>query len=146
MKSDRSSHHKSQSHADNFAEEIATKERHKLHARKTKPYGGVWFGLGFAGLIGWSVVVPTLLGMVIGAWIDRQFPSQISWTLAMMLGGMTLGCLVAWEWISQEQERIARSQPPPEQLVDRDVDGISPSEMKSQIQSQIQIQESEKHD
>lgn len=138
MKSDQPQHHKSRSpadnFADNFAEEIATKERRKLYARQAKPYGGVWFGLGFAGLIGWSVVVPTLLGLAIGAWLDYQSPSKISWTLAMMLGGMTLGCLVAWEWISQEQERIARSQPPPVPLVDHDADPISPSEMKSQIQ------------
>lgn len=93
-----------------FAQEISNKERRKLHARGTKPWG-VWFGLSFAGLIGWSVVVPTLLGMALGAWIDRQFPSDMSWALALMLGGLALGCLVAWQWITQEQERIARSQP-----------------------------------
>lgn len=29
-----------------------------------------------------------------------------------MLAGLTIGCLIAWEWVSQEQERMARSQPP----------------------------------
>ncbi len=95
-----------------FAKAIANKERRKLYARQAKPYGGVWFGLGFAGLVGWSVVAPTLLGMALGIWIDFQFPSRFSWTLALMLAGLTIGCLIAWEWVSQEQERIARSQPP----------------------------------
>jgi len=95
-----------------FTKAIGNKERRKLYARQTKPYGGVWFGLGFAGLVGWSVVVPTLLGMALGIWIDRQFPSQFSWTLALMLAGLTLGCLIAWEWVSQEQKRMASSQPP----------------------------------
>ncbi len=95
-----------------FAKAIANKERRKLYSRQAKPYGGVLFGLGFAGLVGWSIVAPTLLGMALGIWIDFQFPSRFSWTLALMLAGLTIGCLIAWEWVSQEQERIARSQPP----------------------------------
>ena len=95
-----------------FTKTIGHKEQRKIHARDTKPYGGVWFGLGFTGLVGWSTVAPTMLGMAIGTWLDRQFPSQFSWTLSLMLGGLTLGCLVAWEWVSREQERIAKSQPP----------------------------------
>jgi len=128
LKPNQSSRHKSRSPTNKFTEAIATKGRRKLYARQAKPFGGVWFGLGFAGLIGWSVVLPTLLGMALGAWIDLQFPSQMSWTLALMLGGMTLGCLTAWQWITQEQARIARSQPPPDQLADRDPDFISQHE------------------
>ena len=94
-----------------FAQAIANKERRKLYARQAKPYGGVWFGFGFAGLVGWSIVAPTLLGMALGIWIDHQSPNQFSWTLALMLAGLTIGCLTAWEWVSREQERMARSQP-----------------------------------
>lgn len=101
---------KSQTHL--FANAIANKERRKLYARQAKPYGGVWFGLGFAGLIGWSVVAPTLLAMALGIWLDFRFPSQFSWTLALMLAGLTIGCLTAWEWVSKEQKRMAKSQPP----------------------------------
>ncbi|MEH2063458.1 MAG: AtpZ/AtpI family protein [Nostoc sp.] len=101
---------KSQLHL--FAKAIANKERRKLYARQAKPYGGVWFGLGFAGLIGWSVVAPTLLGMALGIWLDFRFPSNLSWTLALMLAGLTIGCLIAWQWVSQKQKRMARSQPP----------------------------------
>jgi ATP synthase protein I len=103
---------KLRSPASDFTKAIGNKEKRKLHARQTEPDGGVWFGLGFAGLVGWSIVAPTLLGMLIGAWVDRQYPSQLSWTLALMLAGLTLGCLVAWEWVSREQERMAKSQPP----------------------------------
>ncbi|MGQ4650619.1 AtpZ/AtpI family protein [Lyngbya aestuarii] len=95
-----------------FTKAIGNKEQRKIHARQTKPDGGVWFGLGFAGLIGWSIVAPTLLGMLIGVWVDRQYPSRLSWTLALMLAGLTLGCFVAWEWVSKEQERMEKSQPP----------------------------------
>ncbi len=112
MKTPLSPSRKSRLQTDRFQLAIANKERRKLYARQAKPYGGVWFGLGFAGLIGWSVVVPTLLGMALGIWIDSQFPSQFSWTLALILAGLTIGCLIAWEWVSQEQQRMAKAQPP----------------------------------
>ena len=43
-----------------FAGEIGAKAARKIKARKSTQ--GVWFGLGMMGLVGWSVVVPTLLG------------------------------------------------------------------------------------
>jgi ATP synthase protein I len=54
------------------------------------------------GVIGWSVVVPTLIGIFVGVWIDRNWPSQFSWTLMLMLGGLVMGCLNAWKWIQTE--------------------------------------------
>ncbi|MEH1869988.1 AtpZ/AtpI family protein [Nostoc sp.] len=116
---------KSQMHL--FAKAIANKERRKLYARQAKPYGGVWFGLGFAGLIGWSVVAPTLLAMALGIWLDFRFPGQFSWTLALMLAGLTIGCLIAWEWVSKEQKRMARTQPP-DDFPPSSADDLNPEE------------------
>jgi ATP synthase protein I len=101
---------RSQTHLN--AKAIANQARRKLYARQAKPHGGVLFGFGFVGLVGWSVVVPTLLGMALGIWIDFKFPHRFSWTLALMLAGLSIGCLMAWEWVSQEQQRMARDQPP----------------------------------
>ena len=63
---------------------------------------GVRFGLGLMGVIGWSVVVPTLLGAAIGLWLDRHYPGGRSWTLALLVAGLTLGCLNAWHWVTKE--------------------------------------------
>ena len=68
--------------------------------RNTTP--GVWFGLGLMGMIDWSVVVPTLLGAAIGLWLDRHYPGGRSWTLALLVGGLTLGCFNAWHWVAKE--------------------------------------------
>ena len=48
-----------------FGREVRAKAVRKLHARRN-PTPGVWSGLGMMGLIGWSVVVPTLLGTALG--------------------------------------------------------------------------------
>lgn len=87
--------------------EIKSKQTRKLHARRTKD-SGVWFGLGMMGTVGWSVTVPTLLGVALGIWIDRRWPSSVSWTLVLLFGGLILGCLNAWFWVSRQQEEIER--------------------------------------
>jgi len=58
-----------------------------------------WFGLGTIGVVGWSVVIPTLLGVALGLWIDRNWPSHFSWTLMLLLGGVMIGCINAWYWV-----------------------------------------------
>ncbi len=122
-------HKKAQSPARIFLDAIVNKERRKIKARQSKPFGGLWFGLQFTGLVGWSIVAPTLLGLTIGMWIDRHFTSQISWTLALMLAGLSMGCLVAWEWVTQEQERMTQSQNPPNLSKNNDPEKISEQEV-----------------
>ena len=62
----------------------------------------LWQGLGVIGMVGWSVVLPTLLGLALGHWLDRVAPTRASWTLTWMLGGLIFGCAGAWRWVDQE--------------------------------------------
>ncbi len=92
----------------NFAGEIGTKAARKLKARKSTQ--GVWFGLGMMGLIGWSVVVPTLLGAALGIWLDNHHPGKHPWTLSLLVVGLAVGCLNAWHWVAKE-EKAMRDEP-----------------------------------
>jgi ATP synthase protein I len=92
----------------NFTHKVGAKEKRKLRARREKNRS-VWFGLGLLGLIGWSVVVPTLLGVALGIWLDTRMPSRFSWTLTLMFAGLILGCLNAWQWVTREQASIKRT-------------------------------------
>ncbi len=74
------------------------KESLKIRGRKERDET-VWFGLGMFGVVGWSVAIPTLIGVAVGVWIDRSWPSQFSWTLMLLIGGLMLGCLNAWYWV-----------------------------------------------
>ncbi|MDT8399584.1 MAG: AtpZ/AtpI family protein [Pseudomonadales bacterium] len=85
----------------NFVDKIGVQVARKLKARRDRS-SGLWFGLGMMGLIGWSVVVPTLLGTGLGIWIDKHHADEHSWTLALLMAGLTLGCLHAWLWIARE--------------------------------------------
>jgi ATP synthase protein I len=88
-----------------LADRVGAKAARKLRARRSGT-PGVWFGLGMMGLIGWSVVVPTLLGAALGLWLDQRYPGGRSWTLALLMAGLTLGCLNAWHWVSKEDQAM----------------------------------------
>ncbi|MEO8337812.1 MAG: AtpZ/AtpI family protein [bacterium] len=84
-----------------FAEQIGKKAARKLKAQRN-PAPTAWLGLGMMGLIGWSVVVPTLLGAALGIWLDKRHAGTHSWTLALLVAGLALGCLNAWRWVANE--------------------------------------------
>lgn len=92
-----------------LAAQVGAKAARKLKAQRN-PAPGVWSGLGLMGVIGWSVVVPTLLGAALGLWLDRHYPGGRSWTLALLVAGLTLGCLNAWHWVSQEDQAMRDEQ------------------------------------
>jgi len=84
-----------------LAEQVEKRTQRMLRARRESDRG-VWFGLGMFGLVGWSVAIPTLLGIALGVWLDMRFPGRISWTLTMLFVGVVLGCLNAWFWVKRE--------------------------------------------
>ena len=58
--------------------------------------------LAMIGTIGWTIVIPTLIGIFAGRWLDRQFSAGIFWTLGLLTAGLTLGCWMAWTRIRGE--------------------------------------------
>lgn len=96
---------KYQRKAEKIGKAVVTKETRKIRARCEKN-NIVWFGLGMFGIVGWSVAVPTLIGIALGILIDLKWPSRYSWTLMLLVIGVILGCLNAWFWITYEQKEL----------------------------------------
>jgi ATP synthase protein I len=90
-----------------FSAQIGAQEDRKLNARRVR--SPVWQGLGMLGLIGWSVCLPTLLGALLGRWLDGHHPGTHTWTLALLVAGLCLGCANAGRWLNKEQRAIRRS-------------------------------------
>ena len=86
-------------------EQIEIDERRKRRWQRKKGRSA-WFGLGLSGLVGWMIILPTLLGILIGAWIDENFPSSIPWTLVLMLLGLVFGATSTYFWLMREQKDI----------------------------------------
>jgi len=77
-----------------------------------KPKLSMWQGLGVIGMVGWSVVLPTLLGLAVGHWLDRVAPARFSWSLSLMMGGLIFGCAAAWRWVDQEWSQLESEDSP----------------------------------
>jgi ATP synthase protein I len=103
-----------------LSEEVGTRELRKVRARRTRDRT-LWHGLGAAGVVGWSVAVPTVIGVLLGLWIDRTWPGRFSWSLALLLAGVTLGCLNAWYWVSSESKMIKEEEE--SKMVDEEEEG-----------------------
>jgi ATP synthase protein I len=89
-----------------FVMKVAAKAARKQKAQHEKLHP-VWSGLGIFGLVGWSVALPTLLGALLGLWWDRRHPGLHSWTLALLVAGLLIGCANAWYWVSREDQAIS---------------------------------------
>ncbi|MBE9167147.1 AtpZ/AtpI family protein [Pleurocapsales cyanobacterium LEGE 06147] len=85
-----------------FLGQIKDKSARKRQGRQEEEYS-IWYGLGLFGFVGWSIAIPTLIGIAIGIWIDTHYPSRYSWTLMLLLIGVIIGCLNAWYWIERER-------------------------------------------
>jgi ATP synthase protein I len=92
-----------------FSRQIGLKAARKLKVQRAGEQS-VWFGLGMTGLIGWAVAVPTILGALLGLWLDRHHPQAHSWTLALLVAGLVAGCANAWHWVTQ-QDKAMRDDP-----------------------------------
>lgn len=53
--------------------------------------------LAMIGALGWTIVMPTLIGIFVGRWLDRAFGSGIFWTLGLLVLGLAIGCTLAWK-------------------------------------------------
>jgi ATP synthase protein I len=92
-----------------FKKAVSKKLARKLRVQRDGKQG-MWFGLGMFGLIGWSIALPTFLGAMAGLWWDRHHVSTHSWTLALLIAGLVIGCANAWYWIAQEAKAMQDSE------------------------------------
>ena len=91
--------------ADRFANKVAKKETLRIRGLKHKDET-VWFGLGMFGIVGWAVALPTLIGIALGLWIDRTWPSQYSWALMFLIIGVVIGSINAAYWVRKIRNSI----------------------------------------
>ncbi|MBY8826539.1 AtpZ/AtpI family protein [Hephaestia mangrovi] len=77
----------------------------RLRARRQREADGVpslASGLGRIGVLGWQIVIPALIGLAIGRWLDHRFGTVIFWTAPLLILGVALGCWSGWAWIKRQ--------------------------------------------
>jgi ATP synthase protein I len=58
--------------------------------------------LGQIGILGWSIVVPTLLGLAIGHWLDKRFHTGVFFAAPLLMAGAAFGLWSAWKWMHRQ--------------------------------------------
>lgn len=96
-----------------FSEEIGLEEQRKLRVLRHL-HEPIWLGFSVSGVIGWGIVVPSLAGLTVGAWLDSKHPGKHSWTLSLFAAGLLLGCFHAGYWMNKEWRSIRAEQEEPQ--------------------------------
>jgi len=60
--------------------------------------------LSMIGSLGWLVILPTLLGLGLGRFLDQAFNSGIFWSAAFIFLGVAFGSYLAWRHITGDKE------------------------------------------
>jgi ATP synthase protein I len=75
----------------------AVRLRRARRARRQREGEGSFAeSLGMIGVLGWSIVAPTLAGIFVGRWLDHRLSSGILWTAGLLVLGLAAGCALAW--------------------------------------------------
>jgi len=73
--------------------------RYREWQRTGEPSAGRQFAR--VGVLGWIVVAPLLLALVLGRWLDHLSGGGIFWSAALLLAGAVLGLWSAWQWMHE---------------------------------------------
>ena len=68
--------------------------------RDPEPSLGRRFGQ--IGVLGWMIVVPTMVGVIAGGWLDRVLGTGITMTAALTMAGAALGLWLAVRWMHDQ--------------------------------------------
>jgi ATP synthase protein I len=89
---------------DQLLKKVGKREVRKLKARREPVRNVLWSGLYMTGVVGWLVSLPTVIGALIGKWLDSALPERFSWTLTLLFVGLIVGCANAWYWLKKESK------------------------------------------
>jgi ATP synthase protein I len=62
----------------------------------------LWQNLSMIGALGWLIVTPTLIGVLLGRWLDSLFDTGIFFSGACIFLGVSMGCYLAWQRVNKE--------------------------------------------
>lgn len=69
---------------------------------RSNPEPSLGSRLGQIGVLGWTIVVPTLLGLVLGRWLDKQAGGGVFFSAPLLMLGAAAGMWFAWRWMHRE--------------------------------------------
>lgn len=81
------------------AVEVRKARRRRWRQEGERP---LWQNLSMVGSLGWLIVAPTLLGVLLGRWLDGTFETGTLFTGALIFLGAVIGAWLAWHRMNSE--------------------------------------------
>lgn len=83
---------------DRLADAARTEVRRARMAQDV-PEPSLGVRLGQIGVLGWMIVLPMLIALFAGRWLDQRMATGIFFSAALLMAGTTLGFWSAWRWM-----------------------------------------------
>lgn len=80
-------------------ERAARTAARRAREAKENPEPSLGARLGQIGVLGWMIIVPTLLGLFLGRWLDHRFGTGIFFAAPLLMIGAGFGFWSAWKWM-----------------------------------------------
>jgi ATP synthase protein I len=70
---------------------------------RAQPEPSLGSRLGQIGILGWTIVLPTLAGLAIGRVLDRLFGTRVFFSAPLLMLGAAAGLWFAWKWMHRQE-------------------------------------------
>ena len=77
-------------------DDAVRKRRERRERARREGESSLAHDLAIAGVRGWTIVVPALLGIGLGRLLDRALDTGIVFSAALLFVGIAIGCALAW--------------------------------------------------
>ena len=86
----------------NHMAEAAREAARRAEESRRDPEPSLGVRLGQIGVLGWMIVVPTLLALLLGRWLDHRLETGIFFTAPSLMIGAATGFWLAWRWMHRQ--------------------------------------------
>ncbi len=86
---------------DGMADAVRKEKKRQREWREEGEQSVIRF-VGQIGVLGWMIVIPALIGLFVGRWIDQKLGTGIFWSAPLLFVGVVIGFWSAWKWMHKQ--------------------------------------------
>lgn len=88
------------------SEKVRDELVHKAELLRKRPYRKWNTHFGMIAALGGVIIIPILIGILVGGYLDEVLPQRFSWRLSLLFVGFVWGVFNAYMWIKVENQKI----------------------------------------
>ena len=84
---------------DDAMAEAARQASERARRGREDPEPSLGSRLGQIGVLGWQVVIPMLVTLALGRWLDHRLGTGVFFSAPLLMIGAAIGFALAWRWM-----------------------------------------------